>query len=337
MAPRFGLMLSKQHPPDASAERKFLEHVEQVRLARALGLESLWAGQHYLSSYLEFQQMPLLARLAADAEGMEIGTCILLLPLAHPLVVAEEAATLDAMTGGRFLLGVGLGYRELEFQALGVPRRERVPRFEEAVQIIRRLWTEESVTFRGRHFQLEDARLTLRPVRQPHPPILIGADTESAVRRAALLGDAWLVNPDTPFAALAKAAGQYRAALEEVGKPFPDNVTQLTEVYVDEDAERAAHDVRPYLENKYRAYAQWGRPTFRADVDPASLPFEELPIDRFVVGDPRQCADKLLRSMREVGVNHFACRLQWPGMPQEQVLRNLDLFAREVVPLVRAA
>src|SRR5512144_1392297 len=118
---RLGLYLSGQHPPGVSAVAAVQEHLEQVELARALGFASVWAPQHFLSHPFQmFQTVPLLARVAAAAEGMTIGTGVLLLTLLNPVECAENAATLDAITGGQFVLGVGLGYRAVENAAFGV-------------------------------------------------------------------------------------------------------------------------------------------------------------------------------------------------------------------------
>ena len=115
MALHFGLALSVQHPPGEAQAARFAEHVAQVRLAREAGFRSIWASQHFLSApFTYFQPIPTLARIAADADGMTLGTGVLVLPLHHPLDVAEQLATLDVISGGRLVAGVGLGYRDEE-------------------------------------------------------------------------------------------------------------------------------------------------------------------------------------------------------------------------------
>ena len=121
---QFGLIVSKQHPPGASMIERFREHVDQVRAARDAGFDLIVMGQHYLSTpFQELQTMPSLARLAAEAGPMTIGTNLLLLPLHNPVDVAEQYATMDVIAGGRFILGVGLGYRSEEYEVFGVERR----------------------------------------------------------------------------------------------------------------------------------------------------------------------------------------------------------------------
>src|SRR5262249_14028606 len=126
---RLGLGLSVQHPPDDPQATRFSEHLGQVRAARAAGSSPVWASQHYLSApYTYFQPLPTLGRVAADAGDMTLGTGVLLLPLHAPVDVAEQVATLDVITGGRFIFGVGLGYRDAATVATGAAPRPRLGR-----------------------------------------------------------------------------------------------------------------------------------------------------------------------------------------------------------------
>jgi alkanesulfonate monooxygenase SsuD/methylene tetrahydromethanopterin reductase-like flavin-dependent oxidoreductase (luciferase family) len=136
-----------------------------------------------------------LGRMAAEAEGMTLGTGVMLLSLQQPVDVAEQLATLDVITGGRLIVGVGLGYRDAENEALGLDPRQRVGRFEEALQVVERLWSGEPVRHEGTHFALRDVRISMPPLQRPRPPIWLAANTDAGVRRAARLGDAWLMNP----------------------------------------------------------------------------------------------------------------------------------------------
>lgn len=187
---KFGLWLSGQHLPDESLAARFQEHVEQVRLARTLGFESVWASQHFLADpFAYFQPIPVLSRLAADAAGMRLGTNVLLLPLHHPLDVAEQLATLDVLSGGAVVFGVGLGYRDAENLAMGHAPVRRVRRLEEGLAIVMQLWQDEVVSYRGQEFTLDDVRLSVRPLQRPRPPIWLGASTSAGIERAARLGD----------------------------------------------------------------------------------------------------------------------------------------------------
>jgi alkanesulfonate monooxygenase SsuD/methylene tetrahydromethanopterin reductase-like flavin-dependent oxidoreductase (luciferase family) len=150
--------MSGQHPAGDSAMGAVGQHLEQVELARELGFSSVWTSQHFLSHpFLYLQSVPLLARVAAAAEGMTVGTAILLLTLLNPVEVAENAATLDAIAAGRFVLGVGIGYRPVENAAFGVAQN-RADLFERKLEIVRRLLAGDRVTATRPGFELEDAR-----------------------------------------------------------------------------------------------------------------------------------------------------------------------------------
>jgi len=330
---KFGLLVSKQHPPGVSMVERFREHIEQVRAARQAGFDLIVMGQHYLSTpFQEIQTLPSLARLAAEAGTMRVGATVLLLPLLNPVDVAEQVATMDVICEGRFICGLGLGYRDEEYEAFGVRRQERVARFQEGLQVVKRLWTEEEVTHRGRFLQLTKARMALKPVQKPHPPIWFAANNDSAVERAARLADAWVINPHAKLAVLEHQMGLYRKALQEAGKPFPAELPMIKELYVAPDRRAAIAECRPFLEAKYQAYASWGQDKALPQEDSFDLAFEELVRDRFIIGDPEDCRRELRRYADGLGVNCFIFRIQWPGMEQAKVLRTIDLLAEHVIP-----
>lgn len=333
---KFGIHLGNQHSPGESAVERFREHIEQVRLLRDYGFDSVWAGQHYLSHPIQyFQPLPILARLAAEAGDMLIGTDIIVLTLQHPIEMAEQYATLDVVTGGRLVFGVGLGYRDLEYEVFGVQRSTRVSRFVEALEVVRRLWTEDEVTFSGKHFRFEKLRLGLRPVQKPRPPIWIGSSSDAAVPRAARLADVWVMTNHASVPALARQVAIYRRALAEAGRPFPAELARCLELYVAEDDARAVAECRPYLEGKYRAYVAWGQERDTAKGERLDSPFEELAKDRFVIGGPERVIRELEAQHQVLGVNHWLFRIQWPGMPQALVLKAIRLLGEAVLPHFR--
>src|SRR5436309_5893965 len=155
---KFGVFISAQQPRADDSVGRFREAVEQARLPKQAGFDGLAAGHHYLSPpYQSLQSLPLLARLTGEAPGMDLLLSVLLLALLNPVQTAEEVATLDVMSEGRVVFGIGLGYREVEYEAFGVTPKDRVPRMLEALELIKRLWTEEEVTFEGRFFQVHGA------------------------------------------------------------------------------------------------------------------------------------------------------------------------------------
>lgn len=330
---KFGLIIAKQHPPGVSMVERFREHIEQVRAARDAGFDLIVMGQHYLSTpFQEIQTLPSLARLAAEAGTMRVGATVLLLPLLNPVDVAEQVATLDVICEGRFIFGVGLGYREEEYEAFGVQGKERVPRFLESLQVIKRLWTEDEVTHHGRFYHLTRARMVMKPVQKPHPPIWFAANNDGAVERSARMADAWVINPHAKLAILQQQVALYRKTLQAAGKPFPAALPIMKELYVAPDRRNAIQECRPYLEAKYKAYGAWGQDKALPQGDSFDVAFEELAQDRFIIGDPDDCIRELRRYADALGVNCFILRIQWPGMEQAKVLRTIKLLAERVMP-----
>jgi alkanesulfonate monooxygenase SsuD/methylene tetrahydromethanopterin reductase-like flavin-dependent oxidoreductase (luciferase family) len=265
---------------------------------------------------------------------MTVGTAILLLTLLNPVEVAENAATLEAIAGGRFVLGVGIGYRAVENAAFGVARR-RADLFELKLDIVRRLLRGDAVTASGEGFDLAEARLTLVPERPP--AIWVAANSDAAVRRAARLGDAWFVNPHTKLDELERQMGLYRAARAQYGLPAAATTPVLKEVCVAATDEHALELARPYLKDKYDAYVEWGQSDVLPPADTLRREFAELTAGgRFVLGSPQTCAAILADHIDRLGADHFVCRLQWPGMPQQHVLTSMRLLAQEVLPALHA-
>ena len=216
---KVGLFVNTQYPEGFDVAGRIPEMVAQVRAARDAGFASLWFPHHWLTHPMQMLQItPVMGYVAAHAPGMTIGPNILILPPLNPVHVAEEAATLDVLTGGNYILGVGLGYRPPEFEAFGVPLAERAPRFTEAVGLMRRLWSEERVSHKGRFYTVSDAGISLKPVRPGGPPVYIAAQADVSVRRAARIGDAWLIVNSSGLGKIAPLMRTYRAALNQYGR-----------------------------------------------------------------------------------------------------------------------
>src|SRR5437762_11789146 len=334
---KFGIGLSVQHLPEDSQAARFQEHVEQVRLARAVGFTSVWASQHYLSDpFTYFQPIPTLARVAADAPGMTLGTGCLLLPLHHPVEIAEQLATLDVITGGRFIFGVGLGYRDVENEAMGHDPKERVGRLVEGLEVIERLWNGEPVTYQGTHFRLRDVRISMRPLQRPRPPIWLAANADAGVRRAARLGDAWLMNPHTTLPTLERQLALFHETRAALRRPPARVIPLIRECYVAPDAATALAEARPFLEGKYVAYRAWEQDKALPSGESFAHDFETLTRDRFLIGDPERVREEIARYQERLGITDLIVRVQWPGMDPARVLRSIRLLGDEVLPFLMA-
>ena len=333
---RFGIGLAVQHRPEESQVTRFVEHLDQVRLARQTGFDSVWASQHLLSSpFTYFQPIPVLARVAAEAAGMTLGTGILLLPLFQPVDVAEQLATLDVICEGRLIVGVGLGYRDVENRALQVDPRERVSRLEEGLPLLERLWSGEPVSHEGRHFTLRDVRISMPPVQRPRPPIWMAANMDVGVKRAARFADAWYMNPHATVATQVRQLALFQATRKALGRPPATEVPMATECYVAPDSRTAWAEAGPFIEAKYAAYRSWEQDKALPAGEAWSTRLEELARDRFIVGDPAEVRDEIARRREALGLTHLVFRVQWPGMDAARVLRTIRLLGEQVLPRVR--
>jgi alkanesulfonate monooxygenase SsuD/methylene tetrahydromethanopterin reductase-like flavin-dependent oxidoreductase (luciferase family) len=331
---RFSMSLPMQHPVGDDLTKRFAETLEMVRLARQAGFHHVSASQHYLAAPFQYMQpIPVLARVAAEAGDMTLGTGIVLLALQQPVDIAESIATLDVICGGRLVFGVGLGYRDVEFDAFGIPRGHRLSRFLEALEIVKRLWTEDSVTFHGKEFHLENVSLTMRPVQKPRPPIVVAASNDKMVQRVARIADAWTIAGHATLATLERQVALYRKALEAEGKPFPPPRFSLgKELYIARDMDTALREALPYIATKYEAYAQWGQDHVLPAGESFHQPIEQLKEDRFIVGDPEHCVEQIARHRERLGIQQMSFRLHWPGMPHQRVMNAIELLGKHVLP-----
>jgi alkanesulfonate monooxygenase SsuD/methylene tetrahydromethanopterin reductase-like flavin-dependent oxidoreductase (luciferase family) len=335
------LFVNPEHPPGGGLAQRFAEHAEQIRLARQAGFDGVVVGHHLsYGGAVWFPPLLTLAHLVAEAEGMAVGTCMLILPLFSPLHVAQEAAVLDILSGGRLVLGVAPGWQEAEYRAVGVEYGRRLGRFLEAVALIQRLWTEEEVDFAGRYFQVKGVTLALKPLRRPRPCLWFGGSTTQAIERAArladpALGDSWVPSSHLAHDVIATQAGVFRQALAACGKSLPTDFPVLRNVVVAPDRETALREAGPYLEASYRLFGQWGLFKNVVGARGEQLDLPELLAGRVVIGGPEECATELAGLARTVGFTRLVCRVQWMGMEQRLVLRTIELIAERVLPLLR--
>jgi len=334
---QFGLVVRGQAEEGEDISRRFQETLAYVRLADRLGFDSITKTAHYSSYPFQMLQMvPMLARFAAEAPRLRMNAGVLLLPLMSPLHVAEEFATLDVITGGKIILGVGLGYRDVEFKAFGVPRSQRVPRFEANLIAIKRLWTEEKVQMKTRYFELDDASCLPKPLQQPHPPIWVGANADPAIERAARLGDCWYIGPAVEISTIGRQMDLYKRALDAAGKPFPTELPMRREVFVAKTREEAIRLCAPYLGAKYAAYHAW-RQDMPEDDRGLGQAFDALIGDRFLIGSPDEVAEQILAIHRKLGINHLVMSTEWAGMPESLATETIEMIAQELFPRVRQA
>ncbi len=333
---KFALMLtlSEKYKPGTNMARSLRDAVHLVTLAREYGFDGIMSGEHILAyPHQRPAPIPALSYLSAFAEGMHVGCSVLLLPLHPPVQVAEDFAALDAMTNGRAILGVGMGYREDEFGAFGIDSKERVGRMYEGLEVIKQLWTQEEVEFNGKYYRLPRVKPTAKTVQQPHPPIWVGAGVDPAVRRVGERGYTWLIHP--PRVSLAEIATQvemYRATLQQHGHALPTVQPMRLDAYLAENSATAWKEAEALFDWHYGVLHQWGVEAERSAHGAARKSFREAAGDRYVIGTPDDAIKTFEWCEPELGANFIIVRMNYVGMSLEDKMRQIRLFGEGVIP-----
>ncbi len=329
-----GLLLSDV-PRSVSPSDQFRDVLRIVEAAQRNGFTYIAIGQHFLYGDLRWlQPVPLLARLAAEVDPhIRLVTQILIAPLYHPVMLAEEIATLDVVTEGRLVFGAGLGYRPEEFDYLGVPYKERAGRFDESLELMTRLWTEETVTFHGKYWTLDDVHPHLFPVQKPHPPIWIGAHAIPGVRRAAKYGDAYACPPETPKDEVARRYAIVRDGFEARGKTFGPQPLRRNCLVAD-TREQAIVEFARVAQGRYLTYANKGLDVMK-DTD-LENEFAKAVAGHAVIGTPDEVVAQLVDYVTALPVDPLLLRPQWPTMTADETIATLDRLGRDVVPAITA-
>jgi probable F420-dependent oxidoreductase len=315
------------------------EALREVERGEALGFDSIWMEEHHgVRDHYWPSPLVVLAGFATRTSRVLLGTDIAILPLYDPVRAAEDSALVDVISGGRLVFGVAMGYKPDEFALYRTPLEGRGRRFEEALTVIRALWTGDAVTHPGPHYPLTNARIEPKPVQKPHPPLWLGGWGELALRRAARLGDAWIPGPTANLQKLLDGKQRYARELAAAGRPAPTTwpLTRDT-VIADTDARAIELAERHLLVNYRDEYGggKWKHPLIGAEDRTPVDRLDALGADRFIVGGPERCVAQIRRFVEAFGTDHLIFRLYFPGMPHAHILRELELLAREVFPAFR--
>lgn len=330
---RFGLWYDFRNPPQWRQDpaRLYRAIFDQAARAEALGWDDVWLSEHhFLDDGYTPSMLPLACAIAARTSKVHIGTSVLLLPLHDPVRVAEDSATVDVASGGRFELGVGAGYRLGEFEGFRIPREERGKRMNEGVTILRRLFDGERFSFEGKHYRYSDIALHPRPV-QDRLPIWMGGFTPPAVRRAARLADGFIaINPIRPLVDL------YRGELEKLGKDPDDHEIAGGYMWllVSRHPEKRWAEARDHFHYQLGCYAKWFA---EAQMSVFSVPKtdDDLRGQGFLVVSPEQAIEKVRAYVEENRVTRFYGWTVPPGLPPDWSDEHLELMAKEVMPAFR--
>jgi len=329
---KIGLHYSFQVASDESAAGVIEAGLEEIRWADDNGFSSVvFAEHHFLDDGWLPRPMLLAAAAAAVTRRMRVGTDIVILPLHHPVAVAEEAAVLDVMSGGRALLGVGLGWIESEFDGFGVPYRRRAPIYGRSIEIVRRLLSGETIGNDG-HYAFEGARVRPLPVNPDGIPFWMGALEDPGVRRAARSGDAWIMPPGNRLGRLVEQLRLFGQTRDEAGLAPVAEQPLRREAFVAESDDAAWELFAPGLRHEYGKVYRPLHPTYPQDDTLDAL--REWGRDLFVVGSPETVAEELRRYEDQLGVTECLVRFQLPGVAQGAIREALDGF-RHVIGLLR--
>jgi probable F420-dependent oxidoreductase len=312
------------------------EMATQCAVAEDLGYASVFVGHHrFTPGFSRFGAHPLvvLSAVAERTERIRLGTSIHLLPTQHPLDVAEEFASLDVLSNGRLIFGPGLGYRQYEYDPVERPYHERGALFSECLEVVQRVWAEESVSYHGKYFHFDDVTLTPRPVQAPRPPIWVGANSDAGMRRAARLADGWIVGFADRLPRLAPRLAEYRALAAENGRSSQVCLMRLVGIGASRDD--VEQDWLPGVLDMLRGYRRAQAPAETNDAQAdrmraagrgqASL--TDLGDDMFIAGTPEDCIRSIQRCVDETACDHILVSVG--GSDPRAALR---LFAREVIP-----
>ncbi|MGH2692910.1 MAG: LLM class flavin-dependent oxidoreductase [Actinomycetota bacterium] len=345
MTVRIGLgLFTGQIPP--GSERTYAEEysdvVELSRLAETLGFDSVWASEHHGSSdgYLP-SLLPMLAALATATDRVQLGTGVILAPFHHPLRLAEDAAVVDQLSGGRLILGLGLGWREEEFRMFRVPAGERVGRTVETVDILRKAWTGDRFSHDGRAFQLDDVLVTPRPAQEPGPPIYLGGMVEKSIKRAGRLGDGYIRSRGDLESTRQAIAWAEEGATEGGKDPGELGFAFLQNAFVWEDGD-AWEVVRDGAAHQLGVYAGWRSGTDTPEHPELKvMPPDEETLRKLTPAGDRHEVIKALRPLVDAFASrrefHLVVRLHYPGMDRETAARSIELFGAEVIPALKGA
>ncbi len=342
---KFALFSHVPWPEDIAPSQVVDNITEEFVVGEELGFDSGWLAEHHFSRYgLGSASLMLLANIAARTTKLRLGTAVIIPPLHHPVKLAEDTATLDLLSGGRLDAGFGRGTAGYEYTGYSVDSNESQDRFQESIQIIEGLWTTRNFTYEGQHYRVEKANLVPPPAQKPHPPMYIAATrTRETQDFAAASGHSGIIGVvlDTTDGLdlcrqLVEGARRSGKEMDIGGIPF------FRYFYVAETEEQAIRESKAALNwtmdvNQWRRTYQGGSEVYdslenfrraRTEFPPS---YEYLFEHRAFIGDPDQIAAKI-RALQDAGIGYFGCNFSFGGMPQDKVLKSMQLFAREVMP-----
>jgi probable F420-dependent oxidoreductase len=341
---KFSLSLPVLRDPDSADP--FGDTYALARIAEESGFDTATIGHHHFLPGNLSDPLTFLATVAARTDTLRVGTGILQLPIHNPVRIAEQVATIDQLSAGRVSLGVGLGWWPLEYEVHGSNFRERGARMEEALEILRLVWTQEHTSWNGRFYQFPELTVYPRVVQQPHPPLWVAGVADAAVDRAARLGDAWMCGPVQSLTRAQSCLDVYRASCAAHGRE-PEWILRRY-AWVEPDHDHVVDDVLPVYVDGLMEH--WRESTeddeeraLFARIDAGEdVSAEEIAADRLLWGSPDDVIAQIRRYERETGCTHVHSAFG-AGLPANASERStfgtfddhaamISLFGKEVIP-----
>jgi alkanesulfonate monooxygenase SsuD/methylene tetrahydromethanopterin reductase-like flavin-dependent oxidoreductase (luciferase family) len=321
----------------------FAQGLDQVSDAERWGLDAIWLAEIHQQAERSVLSAPLTvaAAIATRTSRIKIGTAVQVLPLCHPLRLAEETATIDQISHGRLLLGAGRSGNPRGYAAYGVPYSESRERFYETLDILKRAWTQPSFSYQGKFWQFDEARAVPRPYQQPHPPIRIAGASEDTFPTLGALGYPLFVAVRSgSLSGLAPDLIAYRDAYKAAGHPGRGEVYLRLSLHLAETDAQALEEAEPSMMAGYRTLTTRleGSPNSRrrAELETVrTITYDEVLRDKVVVGSAERVADRLLQLQEELGIDGILAELNFGGgIPSELMMRSLRLLCEKVRPRV---
>jgi alkanesulfonate monooxygenase SsuD/methylene tetrahydromethanopterin reductase-like flavin-dependent oxidoreductase (luciferase family) len=331
-----GYLPCTQDPPAGKNMARVIDEiVAEARAAEASGWDGCFITEHHQQEdgYLP---NPLLTAglIRMKTRRIKVGTCVLLLPLYHPVRVAEDCAIVDQATRGRLVLSIGVGYQQPDFDAFEVPIESRARRTEEALAILRRSWHGGRFSFEGSHFKLKNVLVTPPPFQASGPPVWMASWTPSGLRRAARVADGWIADPVQSLPVIKGFADLYRAECAKLGrKPF---FCLMRDAVIADSMAAAEAESAPTMVT-HRFYFQYGAyipDDYMKDVKrPEDFTFKIAAKHRLIVGSPKDCLDQLQMWNEALRPDYLILRIRQPGGPShEKALQAIRALGESVIP-----
>jgi alkanesulfonate monooxygenase SsuD/methylene tetrahydromethanopterin reductase-like flavin-dependent oxidoreductase (luciferase family) len=336
----FGLFTEFSSAAGMSHTTAFDEAMTEMTCAEELGYDAVWLAEIHFQRDRSVLASPyvIAAAIAARTRRVKIGLAVSVLPLAHPLHLAEDAATVDQLSHGRLDLGVGRSGLPEHYSGFGIPYAESRDRFFETLEIVRKAWTEDRFSHAGKYFQFHDVSVMPKPYQKPHPPIRVAATIDETYPLVGRMGlPIFLAIRTTPIAHLQRCIGSYQEAWKAAGHGDHGEVALIVPVYVAETAKAAREEPEAsmmYFLHSIGDMLAKGSTNRSADGERLlRMPYDEVLKELAVYGTPEVVADRLLELRETLGYSSLSLWMNSGGqLPHERVMRSMRLFAERVIP-----